>query len=69
MSVAAGGGMNNTNKWLDNMIYKRLVPTTDRWIELAVQQRNEKMTVSLAYSALLTYNEVDRIILQQQKFN
>ena len=61
--------MNNTNKWLDNMIYKRLVPTTDRWIELAVQQRNEKMTVSLAYSALLTYNEVDRIILQQQKFN
>ena len=69
MSVVAGGGMNNTDKWPDNMVYQRLAPTTDGWIELAVQQKNERMTVSLAYSALLTYSDVERIIIQQQKLN
>ena len=61
--------MNNTDKWLDDVVYKGLAPTASSWIQRAVQQKNERMTVSLACSVLLTYSGLDKVTLQQQKFN
>ena len=51
------------------MIDKGLASTSNSWIERAVQQKNDKMTVNLASSVLLTYDEWDKIILQMQSFN
>ena len=61
--------MNNIDKWLSDMIDKGLASTTSSWIERAVEQKNDRMTVDLASSVLLTYSEWDKIILQHQTFN
>ena len=61
--------MSNIDKWLNDMIDKGLASTSNSWIERAVQQKNDKMTVNLASSVLLTYDEWDKIILQMQSFN
>ena len=61
--------MNNIDEWLDDMINKGLASTTSSWIERAVEQRNDRMTVSLASSVLLIYSELDKVLLQRQKLN
>ena len=61
--------MNNIDKWLNDMINKGLASTTSSWIERAVEQKNNRMTVDLASSVLLVYSDWDRIILQRQTFN
>ena len=61
--------MNDIDKWLNDMINKGLASTTSSWIERAVQQKNDRMTVDLASSVLLTYSDWDKIILQRQAFN
>lgn len=61
--------MNDVNKWFQDMIDKGLASTTSSWIARAVEQRNERMTVSLASSVLLKYSELDKIILQRQRLN
>ena len=61
--------MNNIDKWLNDMIEKGLVSTTGSWIERAVEQKNDRMTVNLASSVLITYNDWDKIILQRQTLN
>ena len=60
---------NNIDKWLNDMIDKGLASTTSSWIERAVQQKNDRMTVNLASSVLLTYSDWDKIILERQTFN
>ena len=61
--------MNSMDQWLKDMINKGLASTTSSWIERAVEQRNDRMTVNLASSVLLTYSDWDEIILQMQTFN
>ena len=61
--------MNNLDKWLDEMIDKGLASTRSSWIQHAVKHRNDRMTVSLASSVLLTYDDWDGIILQIKAFN
>ena len=61
--------MNNIDKWLEDMLNKGLASTTSSWIQRAVQQKNDRMTVNLASSALLIYSDWDKIILQMQAFN
>jgi len=61
--------MNDIDKWLNDMINKGLASTTSSWIERAVQQKNDRMTVDLASSVLLTYSDWDKIILRIQTFN
>ena len=63
------GMNNNIDKWLNDMIDKGLASTTSSWIERAVQQKNDRMTVNLASSVLLTYSDWDKIILQLQTLN
>lgn len=61
--------MDNIDKWLGDMVDKGLASTTSSWIQRAVQQKNDRMTVNLAYSVLLIYSDWDKIILQCQTFN
>ncbi|MFC1894064.1 hypothetical protein ACFLYR_08665 [Chloroflexota bacterium] len=61
--------MNNIDKLLGDMVDKGLASTTSSWIQRAVQQKNDRMTVNLASSVLLIYNDWDEIILQRQTFN
>lgn len=61
--------MNNTDRWLDDMVYKGQAPAASSWIQRAVQQKNKRVTVSLASSVLLIYSDLDKVTLQQQKFN
>ncbi|MFC2014342.1 hypothetical protein ACFLU8_05720 [Chloroflexota bacterium] len=61
--------MENIDKWLSDMVDKRLVSTTSSWIERAVEQKNDRMTVDLASSVLLTYDDLDKILLQRQILN
>ena len=61
--------MNNMDKWLNDMIDKGLASTSSSWIERAVEQKNDRMTVDLASSVLLTYSDWDEIILRMQTLN
>ena len=61
--------MNSIDYWLKDMINKGLASTTSSWIERAVEQRIDKMTVNLASSVILIYNDWDRIVLQLQTLN
>ena len=61
--------MSNIDKWLDEMIDKGLASSSSSWIERAVKQKNDRMTVGLAYSVPLIYDDWDIIILQMQALN
>lgn len=61
--------MNNMDKLLNDMVHKGLASTNDSWIERAVYQRNDKMTLELANSVLLAHDDWDRIILRMQTLN
>ena len=61
--------MSNIDKWLEDMIDKGLASTSNSWIERAVKQKNNRLTVSLASSVLLTYDDWDKFILRMQTFN
>ena len=61
--------MNNIDIWLNDMIDKGLASTSSSWIERAVKQKHDRMTVDLASSVLLTYDDWDKILLQAQTFN
>ena len=61
--------MDSIEKCLKDMIDKRLASTTSSWIERAVAQRNDKLTVDLASSVLLTYSDLDKVLLQRQILN
>ena len=61
--------MNNLDKLLADMIEMGLAYTSSSWIEKAIEQRNERMTISLASSALLIYDEWDKIILKIRELN
>ena len=60
---------NIDNRWLDDMYNRKITPTSISWIEHAVKQKNNRMTIDLACSTLLTYNDWDKIILQMQALN
>ena len=61
--------MNNLDRLLGDMVDKGLASTTSSWIQRAVQQKNDRMTVNLASSVLITYSDWDKIILQRQTLN
>ena len=58
--------MANDGSHLDdqfNLIGKNLVIDLPRWLEKAVEQKNPLVTLDLAYSILLVYDEVDKNLL------
>ncbi len=61
--------MNSMDQWLRDMINKDLASTTSSWIQRAVKQKNGRLTVGLASSVLLTYSDLDKVLLQRQTLN
>ena len=64
-----GVAVNNIDRWLNDMIDKGLASISSGWIERAVEQKNDRMTVDLAHSIPLIYSNWDRTILWMQTFN
>lgn len=42
------------------MMKSGLVSTSNRWIEIATEQKNPRLTLDLAYSFLLVYDRLDK---------
>jgi hypothetical protein len=57
------------DRWLNDMIDKGLVSISSSWIERAVEQKNKRMTVDLAYSVPFIYSNWDKTIPWMQTFN
>jgi hypothetical protein len=47
----------------EEMVETGLLSTSGRWIERAVEQKNRKLTIELAYSTVLVYDILDRLSL------
>ena len=47
----------------EEMVVTGLVSTSNRWIEKATEQKNPRLTLELAYSRVLVYDVLDRLLL------
>ncbi len=47
----------------EQMVDTGLLSTTGRWIERAVAQKNNKLTLELAYSTVLVFDVLDKLSL------
>jgi hypothetical protein len=56
-------------KIFEDMLKKGLISTGNLWINIAVEQKNKRLSVGIAHSMLLTFDRVDRKILTQGVFN
>jgi hypothetical protein len=48
---------------LDEMVRRGLASTSSHWIELAIRTRNPRLSVGVASSKVLVYDNIDRQIL------
>ena len=53
----------------EEMAVSGLVSTSGRWIEQAVQQKNPRLTVELAYSKVLVYDLLDKLAITEFNVN
>ena len=53
----------------EEMVETGLVSTSGRWIERAVVQKNERLTIELAYSTMLVFDVLDRLSLTDFNLN
>jgi hypothetical protein len=56
-------------KLFDDMLKKGLISTGNFWIERAIDEKNARLPIGIANSRLLTYDQIDRNILNQGNFN
>jgi len=65
--------MTNNGNEIDSLFYqmieKGLVSTSHHWIEIAVEQRNPRLTLDLAFSTLLLYDRLDKKLLSNSQLN
>ncbi len=54
---------NRINDLFEHMVKKGLVSTSSLWIEKAVDQKNQRLHLDLAWSKLLVYDRLDRSVL------
>ena len=52
-----------------NKIGRNLVVDLPRWLEKAVEQKNPRVSLALAYSLLLEYDELDKKLLLNTALN
>jgi hypothetical protein len=59
--------LNKTENWnfgfFEDMVNKGLVSTSNSWLNKAIEQRHSHLTIAVANSKLLVYDNVDRKIL------
>jgi hypothetical protein len=53
----------------EDMIDRGLVTTGNRWIERATMQKNPRLTLELAFSEMLVYDFLDRMLIRAQGIN
>ena len=56
-------------KIFEEMAVSGLVSTSGRWIEKAVQQKNPRLSVELAYSRVLAYDLLDKLAITEFNLN
>jgi hypothetical protein len=54
---------------LSNKIGRNLTVDLPRWLEEAVKQKNPRVSLALAYSLLLEYDELDKELLSVTTLN
>jgi hypothetical protein len=60
---------NNLDNLFEEMIKKSLITTSNGWIEKAIQQKNQRLPVGIASSMVLTFDHLDRRLLNMIKPN
>jgi hypothetical protein len=65
--------MTNSDDRIDDIFEEMMetgaLSTSRRWIERAVEQKNRKLTIELAYSTVLVYDILDRLSLTDFNVN
>ncbi len=61
--------MNDMNRWFHEMEERELVSMSNTWIQQAVNQRHPRMTLDLAQSVPLVYDDVDYLLLRREILN
>jgi|WetSurMetagenome_2_1015567.scaffolds.fasta_scaffold278425_2 hypothetical protein len=56
-------------KLFDHMLKMGLISTGNLWIERAIDEKNTRLPIGVANSRLLTYDQIDRKVLNQGNFN
>ncbi len=56
---------NNLGNFFEDMVRKGLVTTSNNWIERAVEQKNPRLSVSIAASKILVYDALDCQLLNR----
>jgi hypothetical protein len=54
---------NSINSLLDEMVRRGLASTSNHWIEMAIRDRNPRLSVGIASSKVLVYDKIDRRIM------
>ena len=61
--------MSDMSKWFHEMEERRLVAMSSVWIEQAVSQGNPNMTLDLAQSVPLVYDDLDYLLVRREILN
>ncbi len=57
------------NGMFNKMVKSSLSSASNLWIERATEQKNPRLTLDLAFSTPLVYDEVDKRLLGLSRFN
>ena len=60
---------NSIRSLLDEMVRRGLASTSNHWIELAIRDRNPRLSVGVASSKVLVYDKIDRSIMHLSACN
>jgi hypothetical protein len=63
------GNENRVQVLFDEMLHKGLVSSGRAWIERAIEARNTQLAIGVAYSRVLTYDRIDRVLINLVKAN
>jgi hypothetical protein len=57
------------NGYFDEMVRKGLISTGGAWIRRAIEQKHPKLPIAVADSRVLTYDILDRNIVNLKNYN
>ena len=58
-----------TNDIFDEMVEKGMLSMSNHWIQRAIEGKNPRLTMDLAYSRLLIYDIADKMLLSMTDLN
>jgi hypothetical protein len=60
---------NSIDYWLSEMVRKGSAGADNLWIEQAVRQRNSRISIGVASSIAIVYDQIDRRLASQSNLN